>query len=113
MLREKGMFWYEYYDVKPKYNKGIKPLLRKIEKWLRKHDLVGDAFFCAPNVWTARGETYCTKSEAVIVFDGSSMYYMLNGMGYGRLNDEFYEFLQSEGYYLELGCAWYGGLYKI
>lgn len=113
MKKTKDMFWYTYGDNTHRYPKEVRALIMKVQKWMNDHGMVGDAFFCTRKMWQERGEYYCRTADAIMVIDGSPMYAMLNYCENVRLYDEFYQLLQKEGYYFELGCAWYGGFYKI
>jgi hypothetical protein len=111
-MKARTMFNYNYKDIPHRYPKGIKPLLNVLNDWLEERELVGDAFFCSPGVWKARGEEYCLSAEAIIVFDSSPMYEMMNGEFGWQLREQFDNLLRSKGYYMESGTSWYGGLYK-
>lgn len=105
------IFEYTYKDMKHIYPKRAKKVLTKVAEWLEERELVDEAFFCAPNVWKARGEEYCLNADAVLVFDSSPLYSVLHGEFGWQLAEQFHEMLKGEGYYMEMGTGWYGGLY--
>ena len=82
-LQETGLHSYTYNDMKQTYPARVKPLMKELQAYLEKHELVGDAFFCSPKVWRARGENYGLNSDLVLVYDGSDLYDIINGYCYG------------------------------
>ena len=100
-----------HYQEPHKYPRRVIPLKAAITKWLAGNDLAGDAFFCAPNVWKARGELYCTRSDMILSIDGSSLYEALNHCCYPSIQKELFDLCAKHGYHYELGEAWYLGLY--
>ena len=100
-----------FYQEPHRYPRRVIPLKAAITAWLAGNDLAGDAFFCAPNVWKARGELYCFKSDMILVIDGSSLYEALNHGEYPEVQKQFWDICEKHGYHYELGEAWYLGLY--
>lgn len=110
-MKTQGIFSYFYKDIPHKYPKRVKGTLNAVADWIEQHELTGDAFFCAPNVWKARGEEYCLQADAILVFDSSPLYSVLHGDFGWQLAEQFNNMLHQKGYYLEM-CGWYGGLYR-
>lgn len=82
-------------------------LITMLKLWLEKNSLDGDAFFYTIQEWRERGEQYLNDSEFVIVTEGG-LNHMLN---WGD-SEEFYELVESFGYYCEMGHSWNIGFYK-
>lgn len=105
---------YKYNGMVNRYPAAVKPLIKELTAMINELDgKTGDAFWCSGPAWKARGEDYCTGADAVLVIDGSSLYAILNYCEAVSLYDKFYKICEKYGYYFELGCGWYGGLYKI
>lgn len=78
-----------------------------LKLWLRKNELDGDTTFYSIEDWRNRKEPYHNESEFVITTEGG-LHFILN---YGD-STEFYDLLDSFGYYIELGHSWNLGFYK-
>lgn len=83
-------------------------MVKMLKLWLAKKEMDGDTSFYTIEEWKRRKEPYLNDSEFVIVTEGG-LYLMLN---YGD-PDEFYDLVESFGYYFELGHSWNLGFYKI
>jgi hypothetical protein len=81
-------------------------LIRMLKLWLRKNELDGDTKFYTIDEWKARDEPYHNDAEFVIVTEGG-LNFVLN---YGD-STEFYDLINSFGYYCELGHSWNLGFY--
>jgi len=93
-----------------------KVLLRKtIINWLEKRlgEKNGEEF----KVYSGKeGKEYTEYSGGTwtIIFECSQMYQEMNGYsGSWKFHTEFHDFLEGYGYYMELGNAWNGSIYKI
>ena len=83
-----------------------KKFIESIKLYLRKNDLDCDTHFFRISEWKERGEEFLVDSEFVITSEGG-LYSILN---YGD-SDEFYDLVQSFGYYMEMGHSWSYGFY--
>jgi len=81
-------------------------LIKILKIWLKKNELDGDIQFYTIDEWKQRNEEYLNDSEFVITTEGG-LNFMLN---YGD-SDEFYDLVDSFGYYCELGHSWNIGFY--
>ena len=88
----------------------LRRLLLAFEDWLVREELLGDAFFLSPAEWLKRGESWLNDAAYVLVFDRSSIHYMLN---YGCDLTEFDDIFESFGFYYEMGHSWNLGIYPI
>ncbi|CAI8874824.1 hypothetical protein EMIT0P43_30075 [Pseudomonas jessenii] len=88
----------------------LRRLLLAFEDWLVREELWGDAFFLSPADWLKRGESWLNDAVYVLVFDSSSIHYMLN---YGCDLIEFDDIFESFGFYYEMGHSWNLGIYPI
>ena len=107
-LQETGLHSYTYNDMKQTYPARVKPLMKELQAYLEKNELVGDAFFCSPNVWKERGEDYGTTSDLVLVYGRSYLYDVVNGYHY----EDIWNICQKHGYVFEPCTSWYGAFYK-
>lgn len=87
----------------------IQRLRAAIEEWLIRNDLDMDTGFISIEEWRSRNEDYLNNAELVLVFEGD-LYTMLN---FGGDTFEFEDFIESFGYYYELGHSWNMGFYPI
>lgn len=85
----------------------LEKLITMVKLWLKKNELDGDTSFYTIEEWKARGEDYLNDSEYVIVTEGG-LNFILN---YGD-PEEFYDLVESFGYYYEQGHSWNLGFYK-
>lgn len=105
---------YVFGGVDHQYPPRVLKLKEALEEFFQKHkylEIAGDAFFCAPNVWKARGERHATGADLIFCIGSSHMYRMVNC---GESQDLFREFrgiCEAHGYYYELGEAWYLAFY--
>lgn len=108
-----GLHSYTYNDMKHRYPVTVKPLIAELGKFLEDEELVGDAFFCAPNVWRAREEEYGLNSDLILVYDGSYLYDIINGYsGDSSYYEQITELCAKHGYYFEPCTSWYCAFYK-
>ena len=82
-------------------------LIKILKIWLKKNELDGDTMFYTISEWKEREEPYLNDSEFVITTEGG-LNTMLN---YGD-SEEFYDLVESFGYYYELGHSWNLGFYN-
>ncbi|WP_162419564.1 GNAT family protein [Cyclobacterium roseum] len=83
-------------------------MVKMLMLWLAKNEIDGDTTFYTIEEWKERKEPYHNDSEFVIATEGG-LNFILN---YGD-PDEFYDLVESFGYYFELGHSWNLGFYKI
>lgn len=88
-------------------NPQLSKLLKMLRLWLKKNSLEGDLRFYEIDEWRKRKEPYLNDSEFVITTEGG-LNFLLN---YGDPN-EFYNLIDSFGYYIEMGHSWNFGFYK-
>lgn len=81
-------------------------LIESIFLYLRKNELDGDTHFHTIEEWRERGEKYLIDSEFVITSEGG-LHFILN---YGD-PEEFYDLIESFGYFMEMGHSWSYGFY--
>lgn len=81
-------------------------LIESIFLYLRKNDLDGHTTLYTIEEWKERGEDYLNDSEFVIISEGG-LYSILN---YGDCED-FYDLIESFGYFIEMGHSWSYGFY--
>lgn len=74
---------------------------------------VGSKVFYSPAEWTARGESYGTESELVVVYDGERCG---DAFSYDRENYKLIEqmdaLLKATGTFTEQCTSWYSAIYK-
>lgn len=87
----------------------IQRLRTAIEEWLIRNELDMDTHFYSMDEWRARKEQFLDDADLVLVFEGS-LHTMLN---YGGDTSEFDDYIESFGYYYELGHSWNMGFYPI
>jgi hypothetical protein len=87
----------------------IQRLRVAIEEWLVRNGLATDTLFYEMSDWLNRKESYLNDAELVLVFEGT-LHTILN---FGGDTDEFDDFIDSFGYYYELGESWNMGFYRI
>lgn len=87
----------------------IERLKIAVEEWLIRNELDIDTGFSSIEEWRARNEDFLNDAELVLVFEGG-LYTMLN---YGGDTAEFDEYIESFGYFYELGHSWNMGFYPI
>jgi hypothetical protein len=78
-------------------------------EWLIRNELHGDIRFYSKHEWLERGEEYHNDADLILVFEGQ-LYAILN---FGGDIDEFDDYIESFGFYYELGNAWNMGFYPI
>lgn len=110
--QETGLHSYIYNNMKHTYPARVKPLMKDLQAYLEEQELVGDAFFCSPTVWKARGEEYGTTSDLVLVYDGSYLYDILNTYGGGIFYESIWNICQKHDYFFEPCTSWYCAFYK-
>lgn len=81
-------------------------LIESINLYLRKNNLDNDSKIYSIDEWHRREEDYLNDSEFVITSEGG-LFFILN---YGD-SDEFYDLIESFGYYMEMGFSWCYGFY--
>jgi hypothetical protein len=87
----------------------IEKLRAAIEEWLIRNELDLDTHFYAIDEWKARNEQFLNDAELILVYEGG-LYTLLN---YGCDTSEFDDYIESFGYYYELGHSWNLGFYPI
>jgi hypothetical protein len=88
-------------------NNQLDKMVKMLKLWLMKNELDGDTKFYTIEEWGLRSEPYHNDAEFVIVTEGG-LNFMLN---YGD-SEEFYDLIESFGYFCELGHSWNLGFYK-
>lgn len=111
-LQAQGLYSYTYNDTKQTYPARVKPLMKELQAYLEKNELVGDAFFCSPKVWRERGEEYGTTSDLLLVYDGSYLYDILNMYDGDIFYESIWNICQKHDYFFELCTSWYCAFYK-
>lgn len=86
----------------------LSKLLKMLKPWLTKNSLEGDVQYYEIKEWQKRGELYLNDAEFVITTEGG-LSLLIN---YGD-SAEFYNLIESFGYYLEMGHSWNFGFYKV
>lgn len=90
---------------------------RLVKKWAKENEVsLLDTSFYSPKEWRDRGEEYCLNSTCIIASEGD-LCSIWNGYcdneAYGwALLDSFFNMLQENGLWYELGCHWYAGIYE-
>ncbi len=87
----------------------IQRLKTAIEEWLIRNDLDIDTGFYSIDEWHQRKEDYLNDADLVLVFEGG-LHTLLN---YGGDTEEFDNYIESFGYYYEMGHSWNMGFYPI
>ncbi|MFN0293421.1 HNH endonuclease [Pedobacter helvus] len=87
-------------------NNNEEKLIESIILYLRKNDLDTDTHIYTIDRWIERGEEYLVDSKFVITSEGG-LHFMLN---YGD-PEEFYDLVESFGYFIEMGHSWSYGFY--
>lgn len=82
-------------------------LIESIKLYIRKNEFDGDTNIYSIEEWRKRGEDYLNDSEFVITSEGG-LNFILN---YGP-DEDFYDLIDSFGYYYEMGHSWSYGFYK-
>jgi hypothetical protein len=90
----------------------IERLRGGIEEWLILNDLDTDTSFVSIDEWLERKEDELNDTELVLVFEGG-LYDLMNYGGDAEVFLEFREYVESFGYFYELGNAWNMGFYPI
>jgi len=85
----------------------LSKLLKMLKLWLQKNSLEGDLHYYEMEEWRKRGEPYLSDAEFVITTEGG-LNFLIN---YGD-STEFYNLIDSFGYYVEMGHSWNFGFYK-
>jgi transcriptional regulator NrdR family protein len=85
-------------------------LRNSLEGWLHRNNLQSDCTIYTSAEWSKQNESYCKEAELVIVSEGG-LCVLLNYSPDESLITELDDLLESFGYYYELGCHWYLGLY--
>lgn len=88
-------------------NDQLNKMIKMVKIYLKKNGLDGDTSFYTIEDWKKRKEPYLNDSEFVIITEGG-LNFILN---YGDA-DEFYELVNSFGYYFEFGYSWNLGFYQ-
>lgn len=87
----------------------LNALKEALHEWLIRNELDGDISFYSKAEWAKRVEEYLNDADLILVFEGS-LYTLLN---FGGDTDEFDDYVESFGFYYELGNAWNMGFYPI
>jgi hypothetical protein len=82
-------------------------LIDSIKLYIRKNEFDNDTFIYSIEEWKERGEDYLNDSEFVITSEGG-LSFILN---FGP-DEDFYDLIDSFGYYFEMGHSWSYGFYK-
>lgn len=98
-------------DVRAKAEKVLKDFLAELGP-----DLAGDAKVYTQEEWIDRGEKYGTHGSAVLVFDGSWLYEVLNCYDCGKCaqkwHNRLHDKLKENGLWYEIGEAWFLYVYE-
>lgn len=94
----------KYVELKMKSQK--EKLIESIRLYIRKNELDSDTCIYEIDEWLERGEEYLNESEFVIISEGG-LNFILN---FGD-PEEFYDLIESFGYYMEMGHSWSYGFY--
>ena len=81
-------------------------LIESISLYLRKNDLNNDTTLYSIEEWKKREENYLNDSEFVIISEGGLNFILNYGDSY-----EFYDLIESFGYFMEMGHSWSYGFY--
>lgn len=81
-------------------------IIEGIRLYLRKNDLDNDTILYNIDEWKERGEKYLNDSEFVITSEGGLNFILNYGDPY-----EFYDLIESFGYFMEKGHSWSYGFY--
>ncbi len=81
-------------------------LIKSIRLYLRKNDLDNDTTLYSIEEWKERDEKYLNDSEFVIISEGGLNFILNYGDSY-----EFYDLIESFGYFMEMGHSWSYGFY--
>lgn len=81
-------------------------LIESIRLYLRKNDLDNDTKLYSIEDWKKREEKYLNDSEFVITSEGGLNFILNYGDSY-----EFYDLIESFGYFMEMGHSWSYGFY--
>ncbi|WP_343614419.1 hypothetical protein [Flavobacterium sp.] len=81
-------------------------LIESIRLYLRKNDLDSDTTLYNIEDWKKREEKYLNDSEFVITSEGGLNFILNYGDSY-----EFYDLIESFGYFMEMGHSWSYGFY--
>ena len=81
-------------------------LIESIRLYLRKNDLDNDTTLYSIEEWKEREEKYLNDSEFVIISEGGLNFILNYGDSY-----EFYDLIESFGYFMEMGHSWSYGFY--
>ena len=87
----------------------LERLKAALEEWLIRNDLDLDTNFYSIEDWRKREEDYHIDAELVLIYEGG-LHDVLNYMGG---SEEFDDYIESFGYYYELGHTWNMGFYPI
>ena len=85
----------------------LEQLIESIKLYIRKNELDGDTHIYTISEWKERDEDYLNDSEFVIISEGG-LNFILN---YGD-DEDFYDLINSFGYFYEMGHSWSYGFYK-
>lgn len=81
-------------------------LIESIRLYLRKNDLDNDTTLYSIEEWKEREEEYLNDSEFIIISEGGLNFILNYGDSY-----EFYDLIESFGYFMEMGHSWSYGFY--
>ncbi len=81
-------------------------LIESIKLYLRKNTLDHETTFYSIEEWKEREEDYLNDSEFVITSEGGLFFILNFGDSY-----EFYDLIESFGYFMEMGHSWSYGFY--
>lgn len=84
----------------------ITKLVESIQLYLRKNDLDHDTILYSIEEWKKREEEYLNESEFVITSEGGLNFILNYGDPY-----EFYDLIESFGFFMEMGHSWSYGFY--
>lgn len=92
----------------PDYMKSnVELLIESIKLYIRKNEFDGDTHIYSIEEWRKKGEDYLNDCEFVITSEGG-LNFILN---YGP-DEDFYDLIDSFGYFYEMGHSWSYGFYK-
>jgi 5-methylcytosine-specific restriction endonuclease McrA len=87
----------------------IQRLKIAVEEWLIRNELDMDTIFYDMDEWRQRKEDFLNDADLILVFEGG-LYTLLN---YNGDTEEFDDYIESFGYYYEMGHSWNMGFYPI
>ena len=103
------------FSIPDRANEEQANLCRLIKDWCQRKDLTktgGCKAFYTPDDWRDRGNVYGRDSVLIIAHDGGDLAHVCN-MDYEQyqLMEDFAQFLNIHGYYIESCTSWYSAIY--